>query len=189
MPPVPPPPQPQPPPAAPPLLLQVTVALCAMSSAARGVGLSRWGVPNLNNGRLQTKDMRCINCNTGPKKAIRGRGAGLQFRHVNGQMSHSAGRGTCTAPLFLPCGPLNNDTSNVELQGQDKLSQKYMWWCTLTFPPPCPSPPKGRRFPPWGGGTVHHSRPANSSITQLKIFFSAFGACDFLLISYCSWAK
>ena len=46
------------------------------------------------------------------------------------------------------------------------------------------------RFPPWGGGgTVHHSRPANSSITQLKIFFSAFGACDFLLISYCSWAK
>ena len=42
---------------------------------------------------------------------------------------------------------------------------------------------------PWGGGTVHHSRPANSSITQLKIFFGAFGACDFLLISYCSWAK
>ena len=59
-----------------------------------------------------------------------------------------------------------------------------------TFPPPCPSPPKGRRSPPHpggnrqqvtvpplggGGGTVHHSRPANSSITQLKIFFGAFG--------------
>ena len=63
-------------------------------------------------------------------------------------------------------------------------------------PPPCPSPPQGRTVPPHprgnrhlgggGGGTVHHSRPANSSITQLKIFFSA---CDFLLISYCSWAK
>ena len=50
-------------------------------------------------------------------------------------------------------------------------------------------PPKGRRFPPTPGGTVHHSRPANSSITQLKVFFNAFGACDFLLISYCSWAK
>ena len=37
-----------------------------------------------------------------------------------------------------------------------------------------------------GGGTIHHSRAANSSITQLKFFF---GACDFLLISYCSWAK
>ena len=23
-----------------------------------------------------------------------------------------------------------------------------------TFPPPCPSPPKGRRFPPTPGGTV-----------------------------------
>ena len=52
-------------------------------------------------------------------------------------------------------------------------------------------PPRGETSPsdgspPGGGGTVHHSRPANSSITQLKIFF---GACDFLLISYCSWAK
>ena len=74
--------------------------------------------------------------------------------------------------------------------------------CKCTPPPPCPAPPQGtrfpptpggtvtkRRFPPWGGGGVHHSRPANSSITQLKIFFGAFGACDFLLISYCSWAK
>ena len=72
-----------------------------------------------------------------------------------------------------------------------------------TFLPPCPSPPQGTTVPPHpggnrhqvtvpplgGGGTVHHSRPANSSITQPKIFFSAFGACDFLLISYCSWAK
>ena len=64
-----------------------------------------------------------------------------------------------------------------------------MPWVQLPSPPPCPSPPKGRRFPPTPGGTVHHSRPANSSITQPKIFFSAFGACDFLLISYCSWAK
>ena len=54
-------------------------------------------------------------------------------------------------------------------------------------PPGEPSPSDGS--PPWGGVTVHHSRPANSSITQLKIFFSVFGACDFLLISYCSWAK
>ena len=69
--------------------------------------------------------------------------------------------------------------------------------------PPMSSPPPGYTVPPHpggnrhqvtvpplgGGGTVHHSRPANSSITQLKIFFGAFGACDFLLISYCSWAK
>ena len=64
-------------------------------------------------------------------------------------------------------------------------------------PPPqgytVPPRPGGNRHqvtvPPLGGETVHHSRPANSSITQLKIFFGAFGACDFLLISYCSWAK
>ena len=58
-------------------------------------------------------------------------------------------------------------------------------------PPPRgePSPNDAPPPPPPGGGTVHHSRPANSSITQPKIFFSAFGACDFLLISYCSWAK
>ena len=42
--------------------------------------------------------------------------------------------------------------------------------------------------PPLGGGGrgVHHSRAANSCIPQLKIFF---GACDFLLISCCSWDK
>ena len=56
-------------------------------------------------------------------------------------------------------------------------------------PPHVQPPPRVHGSPPGGGGTVHHSRPANSSITQLKIFFGAFGACDFLLISYCSWAK
>ena len=56
-------------------------------------------------------------------------------------------------------------------------------------PPPRGEPSPSDGSPPGGGGTVHHSRPANSGITQLKIFFSAFGACDFLLISYCSWAK
>ena len=56
-------------------------------------------------------------------------------------------------------------------------------------PPPRGEPSPSGGSPPGGGGTVHHSRPANSSITQLEIFFSAFGACDFLLISYCSWAK
>ena len=71
------------------------------------------------------------------------------------------------------------------------------------LPPPHVPPPQGTTVPPQpggnrhqvtvpppkGGGTLHHSRPANSSITQPKFFFSAFGACDFLLISYCSWAK
>ena len=38
-----------------------------------------------------------------------------------------------------------------------------------------PPPPKGRRSPP---KTVHHSRAAYFSITQLKVFFGAFGACD-----------
>ena len=56
-------------------------------------------------------------------------------------------------------------------------------------PPPRGEPSPSDGSPPGGGGTVHHSRPANSSITQLKIFFGAFGARDFLLISYCSWAK
>ena len=62
---------------------------------------------------------------------------------------------------------------------------------TQYLPPPHVHPPPrdDGSPPPWGGGTVHHSRPANSSITQLKNFFSAFGACDFLFISYCSWAK
>ena len=69
--------------------------------------------------------------------------------------------------------------------------------------PPMSIPPQGTTVPPHPGGeqspsdgsppgegrTVHHSRPANSSITKLKVFFSAFVACDFLLISYCSWAK
>ena len=32
-------------------------------------------------------------------------------------------------------------------------------------------------------------RNLNSSVTQLKVFFGAFGACDFRMISYCSWAK
>ena len=40
-----------------------------------------------------------------------------------------------------------------------------------------------------GGGGGHHSRPTNSSIPRLELFFGAFGACDFLLISYGSWAK
>ena len=61
---------------------------------------------------------------------------------------------------------------------------------SLYLPPPMSIPPQGTMNPPLGGGgAVHHSRTANSSITQLKVFFCAFGACDFLLISYCSWAK
>ena len=39
--------------------------------------------------------------------------------------------------------------------------------------------------PPPGGRTPHTSKPEVQH-TQLEFFF---GACDFLLISYCSWAK
>ena len=44
--------------------------------------------------------------------------------------------------------------------------------------------------PPGGGGgrTPHNSSP-EFHYTQLKFFFGAFGACDFLSTSYCSWAK
>ena len=55
----------------------------------------------------------------------------------------------------------------------------------IVYPhPPLSSP--GATVPPLGGGGIPRFRPTNSSITQLKLFF---GACDFLLISYCSWAK
>ena len=80
-----------------------------------------------------------------------------------------------------------------------KGSQEVQQWY---LPPPMSIPPQGTTVPPHpggnrhqvtvpplGGGTVHHFRSANSSITQPKIFFRAFGTCDFLLISYCSWAK
>ena len=49
-------------------------------------------------------------------------------------------------------------------------------------PPPCPAPLTAPPPPP----RVHHSRPTNATITQLKFFFSTG---DFQLISCCSWAK
>ena len=72
----------------------------------------------------------------------------------------------------------------TNLQQNRSMDAKYL-------PPPMSIPPPRNDGPPPPprGGTVNHSRPANFSITQLKIFFGAFGACDFLLISYCSWAK
>ena len=58
-------------------------------------------------------------------------------------------------------------------------------------PPPCPSPPPPpgttvRPTPPRGGGGDTTQQSPASQFTQLTVFF---GACDFLLISYCSWAK
>ena len=75
--------------------------------------------------------------------------------------------------------------NNVEILW---LNTNYSQHGFLTLTPRLSSPSPGAMDPshPGGGGTVHHSRPTNSSITQLKLFF---GACDFLLISYCSWAK
>ena len=76
-----------------------------------------------------------------------------------------------------------------------------------TYPPPLISIPAprddGSPHPRGGGGGLSPNdgppRPRGGThttqqspefyYTQRKIFFDAFGACDFLLISYCSWAK
>ena len=55
----------------------------------------------------------------------------------------------------------------------------------MTVPPPPPSPGGGGG----GGGGGHYTTVTEFQYTQLKFFFSAFGACDFLLISYYSLAK
>ena len=75
--------------------------------------------------------------------------------------------------------------------------------CPLhVHPPPPPrdegSPPFDDGPPGLGGndGSPHprggtHTTPQEPEFwyTQRKFFFGACGACDFLLISYCSWAK
>ena len=55
-------------------------------------------------------------------------------------------------------------------------------WGLKSYPPPLSSP----HPPPLGGGGVTPLPTSQFWYTQLKVFFSA---CDFLLISYCSWAK
>ena len=61
----------------------------------------------------------------------------------------------------------------------------------LTIDPPyVHPPPQGRRFPPTPkGGTDTTQQSPEFWYIQRKFFFGAFSACDFLLISYCSWAK
>ena len=122
---------------------------------------------------------------------------GVPFCVVN--FSHSPAYATCFAQKV--CGLVRSTWGT--LLGGDKLGAGDRILNTKVprpphvqppprvhgSPPPWGEPSPSDGSPPGGGGTVHHSRPANSSITQLKIFFGAFGACDFLLISYCSWAK
>ena len=51
---------------------------------------------------------------------------------------------------------------------------------SMVPPPSCPPPPPGR--------TPHNSSP-EFWFNQPKVFFGAFSACDFRLISHRSWAK
>ena len=44
------------------------------------------------------------------------------------------------------------ETDGAHLQDRAEGYNKNNTTIRNTFPPPCPSPPKGRRFPPWGGG-------------------------------------
>ena len=59
-------------------------------------------------------------------------------------------------------------------------------------PPPSISirpPPRDNGSPPTPRGATNTTQQWQFQYTELKFFFGAFGRCDFLLISYCSWAK
>ena len=55
--------------------------------------------------------------------------------------------------------------------------------------PLAPPPPRDDGSPPTPRGADTTQWSPEFEYIQLKFFFVAFGACDFLLVSYCSWAK
>ena len=74
---------------------------------------------------------------------------------------------TLTSPMSIPSTPHRDDGS--------------------------PPPPRGEchqmTLPSTPGGTDTTQQSPEFYYTQRKKIFGAISACDFLLISYCSWAK